>query len=247
MEDKFYMPDIIFPSDNELEIPSLLLDVQPKGCEIPFVCFGEQKRTFKMNGAGTLHFYTDDSRFMRVYDHPEQIYNHHPANIVEPNYSLFAETPLAFGLQAVYKKRTLARQMQENGIGVFVDLNVANKWYAFNLLGVPKGYGSFCTRGYEDRINSLEFEYNIAQMVASGNKLTFVVYGGGEKVKEWCREHGCVYVAKVIDIKNKLRSFKSQMKNISLPTESMMQKIAELKSDMFAKQVLDFREILTLK
>lgn len=41
---KTYVPDIIFPTNNEFEIPSLLIDVQPQGCEIPFVCFGEQSR-----------------------------------------------------------------------------------------------------------------------------------------------------------------------------------------------------------
>lgn len=42
-------------------------------------------------------------------------------------------------MQAIYKKRFLARAMQEKGIGVFVDLNVAPKFYKLNLMGVPKG------------------------------------------------------------------------------------------------------------
>ena len=96
-----------------------------------------------MNGTGTLHFYTDDYRFNAVYEHPEKILQQNPAQIVEPNFSLFNETPIAFGLQAIYKKRLVARQMQEEGIRVFVDLNVANKFYAFNLLGVPKGWSAF--------------------------------------------------------------------------------------------------------
>ena len=53
-----YIPDCLFPSVNELEVPTLRLDVQPTCAAIPFVCFGEQKRTFKMHGTGTLHFYT---------------------------------------------------------------------------------------------------------------------------------------------------------------------------------------------
>lgn len=68
-----YIPDCLFPTDNDIEIPMLRLDVQPKFCDIPFVCFGEQKRTFEMNGQGTLHFYTDDYRFNTVYEHPEKI------------------------------------------------------------------------------------------------------------------------------------------------------------------------------
>lgn len=53
-------PDCLFPSDNNLEIPELRLDMQAEYCEIPFVCFGEQRRTYQMKGTGTLHFYTDD-------------------------------------------------------------------------------------------------------------------------------------------------------------------------------------------
>lgn len=57
-----------------------------------------------MNGGGTLHFYTDDYRFNSIFEHPEKILQHNAAQIVEPNFSLFNETPIAFGLQAVYKK-----------------------------------------------------------------------------------------------------------------------------------------------
>lgn len=76
---KEYIPDCLFPSDNELEVPSLLPDVQPEFCEIPFVCWGETARTFQMNGNGTLHFYTDDYRFNAVFEHPEKILQMNPA------------------------------------------------------------------------------------------------------------------------------------------------------------------------
>ena len=237
-----YIPDSLFPTDNDFEVPSLRLDMAASTCEIPFVFFGEQKRTYQMNGTGTLHFYTDDYRFSSVYDHPEKILQHNPNNIVEPNFSLFNETPIAFGLQAIYKKRTIARQMQEKGIKVFVDLNVANKFYAFNLLGVPRGYNAFCTRGYEDRMNALEFEYEIAKKVANGNNLTFVVYGGGERIKEWCKQKGVVYVTPVIIIKNKLKSLQRMAKNTALfkDTWDMGATIPTLE-DLLKKQVLIFK------
>lgn len=210
-----YIPDCLFPTDNQMEIPTLRLDVQPSCVEIPFICFGEQKRSKNMGGHGVLHFYTDDYRWQSIYEHPEKILRHNPGSIVEPNFSLFNETPIAFGLQAVYKKRWIARAMQDRGIGVFVDLNVANKFYAANLLGVPKGYSSFCTRGYSDRLPSLEYEYMIAERVADGNPLTFVVYGGGEAVKQWCREYGCTYVTPIIAIKHKLKAIERMKANVA--------------------------------
>lgn len=242
--------DCLFPSDNDLEIPSLRLDMQPKVCDIPFLCFGEQKRTHNMMGTGTLHFYTDDYRFQSVYEHPEKILQHNPANIVEPNFSLFNETPIAFGMQAVYKKRMVARLMQENGVRVFVDLNVAPKFYKLNLLGVPKGYSAFCTRGYSDRINMLEFELEMAKFVADGNSLNFVVYGGGEEVKQFCRERGLVYVTPIIAIKNKLKSFEKMKDVIAfMGTELSLEKQLPEAKDLFSKQVLNFGkdDVLSIK
>ena len=42
------IPDMLFPSDNELEIPTLDINMQAENCQIPFLCFGEQKRTYNM-------------------------------------------------------------------------------------------------------------------------------------------------------------------------------------------------------
>ena len=208
------IPDCLFPSDNDLEIPSLLFDVQPEFCEIPFVCYGEQARTFQMNGNGTLHFYTDDYRFQSLYEHPEKILNMNPANIVEPNFSLYAETPISLGLQQIYRKRFIARSMQHRGIGVFVDLNVASKFYKLNMLGVPEGWHSFCTRGYCNRLAYLELEYTIAKQWAGNNTLLFVIYGGGKPCKEFAQRHQCVYVEQVVNVKNKLKSLEHRLAQI---------------------------------
>lgn len=197
-----------------MEIPTLLLDMQPQHVEIPFLCYGEQKRSKDMRGAGVLHFYTDDYRWQSIYEHPEKILKHNPGAIVEPNFSLFNETRVAFGLQAVYKKRWIARAMQERGIMVFIDLNVANKFYAINLFGVPKGYGAFCTRGYSDGLPALEYEYMLAERIAEGNLRFFVVYGGGMDVKEWCFSHPkAYYVTPIIAIKNKLKAIEAMKRN----------------------------------
>ncbi len=233
-----YVPDCLFPTDNDLEVPVLRMDMQPKFCEIPFVCFGEQKRTFDMRGTGTLHFYTDDYRFSTVYEHPEKILQHNPQNIVEPNFSLFNDTPIAFGLQAVYKKRFAARAMQEKGIRVFVDLNVAAKFYQINLLGIPKGYSSFCTRGYSDRLNQLNFELDMAKYIANGNPLLFVVYGGGADVRDFCKQNGLIYVTPIIAIKNKRKSYEKMLKEgISIFGEG---KIPSLEK-MLANQIENFK------
>ena len=221
--------DSLFPSDNQLEIPTLDINMQATTVDIPWVCYGEQKRTFQMNGAGTLHFYTDDYRFSALWNHPEQILKHNPRNIVEPNYSLFNETPIALSFDSIYRKRWLARSMQEKGIRCFVDLNVSSKFYAINMIGVPHGWSSYCTRGYSDRLNYLEFEYEMAKSWSDGNPLTFVVYGGGNYVKRFCQQHGLVYVTPVVTMKNKAKSIEKIKESIAFfgqrldPTELMPQ------------------------
>lgn len=207
-----FSPDCLFPTDNKLEIPTLRLDMQAEYCEIPFVCFGETKRTYKMKGTGTLHFYTDDYRFNSLYDHPEKILAMNPSCMVEPNYSVFTDTPIAFGLQSIYRKRWIARMMQEHGIRVFVDLNVAPKYYQVNLFGVPKGYRSFCTRGSEDRMSQLDNEYHLACMRAGSKDILFVVYGGGDLCRKWCSEHSAVYVNPLINYKNSIKQHKELFK-----------------------------------
>lgn len=216
MQTREYIPDCLFPTDNDLEIPTLRLDMQPEFCEIPFVCFGEQARTFKMKGNGTLHFYTEDYRFNTVFQHPEKIVQMEPANIVEPNFSLFSETPVAFGLQEIYRKRFIARSMQERGIRVLVDLNVNSKFYKINMLGVPLGYHSFCTRGYRNRIEYLQIEYGIAREWAGQNvdKLLFVIYGGGKEAKEFAKKNQCVYVEMLVNVRNKMKSLENRMEKI---------------------------------
>lgn len=240
MNDNF-LPDCIFPSDNDAEVPTLRLDRQPRFCDIPFLCFGEQKRTFQMNGTGTLHFYTDDYRFSAIYEHPEKILQHNPANIVEPNFSLFNEMPIAFGLQAIYKKRFIARMMQEKGINVFVDLNVSAKFYKLNMLGIPPGYSSFCTRGYSDRINYLEFEYNLAKSIAGDNELLFVIYGGGNSCRQFAKEHNCVYVTPVVTLKKRIDALKKIESNVAFLSEefSVDKLIAGKQKEIISSQVDD--------
>lgn len=198
--------DASYPSDNDLEIPCLRMDLQAHECTKPFCAFGEQKRTFNLEHAGCLHFYVDDYRFNSVWNHPEKILRSNPKSIVEPNFSLYADTPISFGLQSIYKKRWIARCMQERGVRIFVDLNVNAKFYKLNMIGVPFGWSSFATRGYSDRLANLEYEYNIAKSWAQGNPLTFVVYGGGIECRHFAQKNGCIYITPLAVEKKKRKA-----------------------------------------
>lgn len=231
---------MLFPTDNDLEIPTLELDMQASSCNIPFLCFGEQKRTFDLRSQGSLHFYTDDYRFNVVYEHPDRILAHNPANIVEPNFSLFNEMPVSFGLQAIYKKRWIARAMQSKGIRIFVDLNVAQKFYRLNMLGVPRGWRAFATRGYSDRLANLEFELSIAKSWSGMERPLFVIYGGGNLCRRFAAEHGCIYINPVVTTKNRLRAIQRIHEGIAFLGEDFSIDSQLPKLSPFTNQLEDF-------
>ena len=238
-------PDCRFPSSNDFGVPDLDITMQAEYVDIPFVCFGEQRRTFKMGGCGTLHFYTDDYRFSAIYEHPERVLQHNPRNIVEPNFSLFQDMEVAFGLQAIYKKRWIARMMQSKGIRVFVDLNVASKWYRLNMLGVPTGWSSFCTRGYSDRLDYLEFEWNLAKRWAGNNPLTFAIYNGGDACRKFAQQHGCIYIDPAIKLKNKQKALDKIADTVLFldePELSLERLIPQARQAIIDNQIEDCRQ-----
>lgn len=187
------VPDILYPSDNAFEIPSLRLDRQPEeGLLMPFQAWGVNTRQKKV--VGTYHFYVDDYRFGAIWKDPAKIIASGCQSIVEPNFSLFDTTPIAYGLCMIYKKRWLSRWLQEQGITVWADLNVSKKFYEYNRLGIQQGYNAFCTRGYADRIKDLQTEIDIARQISGKDTPRMIVYGGGKEVQRICEANRLTYI-----------------------------------------------------
>ncbi len=191
-DESMSVPDVIFPSDNMYEIPCLLMEKQPEsGLLMPFQAWGVNTRQKKV--VGTYHFYVDDYRFSAIWKDPAKIIASGCQSLVEPNFSLFDTTPVAYGLHSIYKKRWLSRWLQEQGITIWVDLNVSKKFYDYNLLGVPDGYNAFCTRGYADRKTDLLREIDIARRISGMATPRMIVYGGGQDVQRICEENRLTY------------------------------------------------------
>lgn len=183
--------DILYPSDNIYDIPCLRLDRQAGQLELPFVPYGTGRRNKRVS---TLHFYVDDYRFNALWKNPAKIFDNNPAAAVEPNYSLFDTTPLAFGLQFIYQKRWMARYWQENGIRIYVDLNVSSKFFDYNRMGVPNGWNAFATRGALGGLELLKAKFNQARQISGLDSPNLIVYGGGKEVHEFCCQHSLLYV-----------------------------------------------------
>lgn len=194
--------DRIYASTNEFDIPNLQLDCQPtSGLLLPFAGWGADTRAKK--GILTYHFYVEDYRFTHIWNNPVSVLESGCAELVEPNLSLFDTTPIAYGLQQIYMKRWIARFWQECGAKVYVDLNVSQKFYQYNRLGIPDGYNAFATRGYADRQEYLKMEIQIAREISGKDNPNMIVYGGGEKIKELCIQNNLLYVEQFMSNKVK--------------------------------------------
>ena len=191
------LKDRIYDSNNEYEIPNLLISGQAdNGLIVPFSAWGADTRQKK--GISTYHFYVDDYRFEAIWKNPIQVLESGVQALVEPNLSLFDTTPIAYGMHQIYKKRWISRYFQECGIKVYADLNVAKKFQKLNMLGIPKGYNAFATRGYADREEYLKKEIQIAREISGKDTPNMIVYGGGEKIKKLCTEYSVLYIEQFI-------------------------------------------------
>lgn len=191
------VPDTLWPTDNEYGIPLLDIHRQADAYDQPIETWGAKARSKR---AGIYHFYTEDMRFRAIWYEPDKLIIAGCVAVVEPNFSVYENAPMAVAIWNTYKKRWLARYWQSKGVRVFVDLNVGRPHDATNMLGVPRGWKSYATRGYTSRLDGLADELEIATIHAGGpDGLMSLVYGGGVAVKDWCGERGLMWVPEDMD------------------------------------------------
>lgn len=191
--------DCIYPSNNSLEIPTLDIAKQAGNLILPVAPWGADSRLRK--DVSTYHFYTDDYRFEAIFKDPIKLLVSGVKQIVEPNLSLYDTTPIAYGLSLIYKKRWISRYFQECNIKVYADLNVSQKFYEYNILGLPEGWNAFFTRGYSDRIEYLKMEHEIARRISGLQVPNLCVYGGGRKINDYCLKNNLIYIEQFINDK----------------------------------------------
>jgi hypothetical protein len=177
----------IYPSDNAWEIPMLVRDLALPRAEIPLRAWGSRSRAREAQGG--WHFYVDDYRFARVLRQPEIVEATEPTYCCEPNISITNQTPVAIAARSVYVKRYTARQWQDAGIPIVVDINVGERHQDLNLAGVPADWPTFSTRG---RVETIESDWLSLQRFGEP---TLIIVGGGRRVREIAqRLAGCVYL-----------------------------------------------------
>lgn len=195
------LKDVLYPANNPFDIPTLLLEEQAGFLETPLSPWGANSRLRK--DVATYHFYVDDYRFEALFKDPVKLIMSGCKAIVEPNCSCHDQTPIAYGISLIYKKRWLARYLQECGVKVYADLNVSHKFIEYNKMGIPKGYNAFFTRGLDGWMESLKLDLKVAQEISGLEQPNLIVYGGGDEIQAFCQEHNLLYVTDFINAKKK--------------------------------------------
>ena len=192
------VPDAVWPSDNDLGVPLLDIKLQATAFDQPAALWGAaQSRRARMNG--TWLFYTEDYRYEALWADPSAVLNSGAVAAVEPNFSAYSNMPPAVALWQIYRKRWIARWWQSYGLRIWADLNVATVHAGLNRLGIPSGWKAFATRGYSARIDATHEEYAIACEIAGDATPLFLVYGGGQAVKDEARRNGWLWVPEDMD------------------------------------------------
>lgn len=192
------VPDALWPSDNDFGIPLLDINMQALSIDQPCATWGVIERTARMNG--TWLFYTEDYRYEAIWTDPSGVVNTGCVNAAEPNFSCYSNMPPAVAMWQIYRKRWIARWWQSMGVRVIVDLNVAPVHYASNRMGIPAGWRTFATRGYSNRLDECHAEYQQAcEIAGDGVTPLFVVYGGGQAVKNECKVNGWLWIPEAQD------------------------------------------------
>ncbi len=183
---QYRVPDTVFPTDNDYEIPVLRRDLQADFVDLPVTGWGASSRKDRMRG--TWHFYVDDEKFNRVWKHPDLPLTTKAVACVEVNFSTNDQMPFAVGLHRIFMKRWLSRFWQEHGMPIWVDLNVAGKFSGYNLYGVPEGWKSYAAHAVDSRLDDLETDIRLADG-RSGGDFRMLVYGGASGVANFCKQY----------------------------------------------------------
>ena len=191
----------LFPAEPDFDIPFLDLSMQVEKVELPFMIYSMQRtaKALPRGEVATLAFYAEDVTFEKFWKNPNLVVEYRVKNAVEINFSTDGQAPRAYNLWQIYRKRWLARYWQSKGIRTMVDVCVHRSAWNDMLLGVPEGWRSYCNRGNvftnaeETRKEYLD-NFALCAEKAGTDDIVYMIYGGGNVVKELCSEQKWVWV-----------------------------------------------------
>lgn len=184
-------------------VPILIADLaaDPPKPKEQFLRWGSISRSSDIAGR-TWHFYTEDYKFEGLFQNPNGLVLTNCGAITEPNVSTFAGMPRAMALAGVYRKRWLSRFVQDYGIKVWVDCNVHPEFRDLCLLGVPREWRAYITRGSgEDALNWVLSDWETVTQHTGTEQVDFLVYGGPKEVRAEAERRGWLWMAEDAQVK----------------------------------------------
>jgi hypothetical protein len=159
-----------FPTDgNPFGIPTIRRAPMAYTPEwmIPYRCRAKDTRN------GGIHFFLDDYRFESVWGHPNKALNAlltHDMTVLTPDFSLFADWPLAIQIWNTYRNRWIGAKWQTAGLRIiptiawsspesytFAFTGVETRsLVAISTMGVRKNNWVLFDRGYREMIQQLQ-------------------------------------------------------------------------------------------
>ena len=137
-----------------------------------------------------VHFYTDDSKFSALVNDSTPVIESRASTAIEVNFSTSPGMSRALVLYRTFQKRSISRRWQQAGIRLLIDLNVDYEFGEINLYGVPQGWRAYAVRAYAKDLEHVEKAYEWATGHRGSDDVLFVVYGGGKRASELCRQRG---------------------------------------------------------
>jgi hypothetical protein len=187
------MLSLTLASDPTAGIPMLDFEMQATGLVAPVVKWGVTARSQPMRG--TYHFYTADYKFRALAKSPAKLLITRCVVAVEPNFSTQPGDDLSRVLEAIHRKRSMARYWQSQGVRIVVDLNVEPEFRHYNLIGVPPGWGAYAVRTQHGiGWDVIEADHELAAKRCGGVPPLFAVFGGGKSARAYCVSRGWVHV-----------------------------------------------------
>ncbi len=169
--------------DTALQVDQLYLAVK----------WGAAARSTDLSGS-LVHFYTDDSKFSALVKDSTPVISARAAAAVEVNFSTSPSMSRALVLYRTFQKRSISRRWQQAGIRLLVDLNVDQEFAEVNLYGVPEGWRAYAVRAYAKDLEHVEMAFGWAVARRGSDDVLFVVYGGGKRASELCKQRGWVWL-----------------------------------------------------
>lgn len=176
---------MLLPSDNAWDVPSLDPSWAATSIPTPVLSWGSLARTTIMRG--TWHTHVDDDRIRPLLKHPDQLVATECEAAVEPDFTIYEQTPRALALESIYQRRRVAYAWGISGVRLFASINVPERFFELVTLGLPRGWAAWSTRGYAARLDDLKSEYAFASEWAGRNPV-FMILGGGRPVEAIARE-----------------------------------------------------------